>query len=158
MSYAVNQRFRCAYKTLLLSIAYHNFSVHCSFYYEPVNHKIKKKSQALTYIVCIKKDKFGKASQAHHRRYAIFCSCLEKKLFYSHWITFFKCLKPFERTMILNILKPIEKNKIFQSSFHVQFQSKIRLKSCIVVSNFVSDLAQVGGNKMHCFQQYFSCK
>ena len=36
-----------------------------------------------------------------------------------------------------------------QSSLYLQFKSKTRLKSCSLVLNFVSDLAQVGGSTMH---------
>ena len=39
-------------------------------------------------------------------------------------------------------------------SFHLQFKSKTRLKSCIWGLDFVTDLAQVGESKVHCLLQH----
>ena len=46
--------------------------------------------------------------------------------------------------------------QIIQSFFYLQFKSKTYLKSCILGSNLVSDLGQVGRSKVHCLVQYFS--
>ena len=46
------------------------------------------------------------------------------------------------KNKIFNIWKPIEKKWIAQSSFHLQFKSKARLKSCIFGLNFVRDLVR----------------
>ena len=47
------------------------------------------------------------------------------------------------KNYIFNTRKPNEKNQIVQSSFYLQFKSKMRLKSYILGLNFVSDLAHV---------------
>ena len=52
----------------------------------------------------------------------------------------------------------MEKIKLFKSSVYFQFKSKTHLKSCILVLNFVSDLAQVGESDVHCLEEYFSSK
>ena len=55
-------------------------------------------------------------------------------------------------------LKANWKNKVVQSFFCLQFKSKTRSKSCILGLNFVSDLAHVGGSKVHCLLRYSSRK
>ena len=64
---------------------------------------------------------------------------------------------PFESTRFLTYQSQL-KNPIVQSSNYLQFKSKTRLKSYILVLNFASDLAQVEGSKAHCLLQYFSSK
>ena len=72
-------------------------------------------------------------------------------------MAFCTCSEPFERTRFLTYESQL-KNKIVQSSFYLQYKSKTRLRSYILVLNFVRDLAQVRENKAHWLLQYFSCK
>ena len=64
--------------------------------------------------------------------WTIFCNSLEKNTIYWHWITFRTCSKKFESTRFLTFQSQL-KNLIVQSSFYLQFKSKTRLKSCILV-------------------------
>ena len=50
-------------------------------------------------------------------------------------------------------LKPNKKNKLFNPSFTYKIKSKSSLKSCILGSNFVGDLAQVSESEVHCLVQ-----
>ena len=70
---------------------------------------------------------------------------LGKKATLIHLITFRTCSKQCERTRFLTFKSQLKKY-IAQSSFYLQFKFKTCLKSCILVLNFVSDLAQAGGS------------
>ena len=63
------------------------------------------------------------------------------------------------RTICRNNILTVESQKLHcSSSFYLQFKSKTRLKSCILVLNFVSDLAQAEESKVHCLLHYFNNK
>ena len=94
----------------------------------------------------------GEIPTADGRLFVIFWI---KKLFYYHWITFYTYSETFESTRFLTFEIQL-KAKLLSSFFCSQFKSKTCLKSCILGLNFVSDLAQVGGSKVHCLLHYFS--
>ena len=69
-----------------------------------------------------------------------------------------ECVKPLSRSKFLTLESQLKKIKLFNPLFTYYLSQKHVLKSCILGLNFVSDLAQVGGSKVHCLVQYFSSK
>ena len=92
---------------------------------------------------------WGKAAS----RWTIFYNLFENKNYFnaigSHLALVHSHLKELDFLTFQSLLKKT-KLLIVQSSFYLQFNPKTGLKSCILVLNFVSDLAQVGASKIHC--------